>query len=424
MLIKNGHIVDPSQGIDAPGDLRITGNQIAEIGALVPEAGEAVINAHGLIVAPGLVDAHVHFRDPGQTYKESVETGAVAAAAGGFSTVICMANTVPPIDSPEVLADLEKREEHLPARVLNTANVTMGMQGNMLTDMDALKEAGAVGFTDDGKPIRNAAVVLAAMKKCAELNVPISFHEEDPDLIRSPGVNQGKVSEQLGLGGAPAAAEYSLTARDCALALGTGCSVNIQHVSSAETVAVIRAMKQINPCIHAEVTPQHFSFTEDLVLEKGALAKVNPPLRTERDRQALLEGLNDGTLDLIVTDHAPHAREEKDKGIEKAPSGMIGLETSLALGITNLVKTGVLTLSQLIALMTVNPCSLYHLPYGTLKPGSSADVVIFDPNEQWVVPDHFCSRSSNSPFIGMTLTGRVNMTICRGKKAFERGSRQ
>ncbi|MGN1390085.1 MAG: dihydroorotase [Bulleidia sp.] len=423
MLIKNGRIVDPSQGIDALMDLRIARDQIAEIGTLSPEPEEELIDAEGLVVAPGLVDAHVHFRDPGQTYKETVETGAAAAAAGGFSTVISMANTVPPIDSPEVLSDLEKREQSLPVRVLNTANVTMGMQGKILTDMSALKQAGAVGFTDDGKPIRNAEVVLSAMKKCAELNVPISFHEEDPDLIVSPGVNQGKISGQLGLGGAPASAEYSLTARDCALALGTGCSVNIQHVSSAETVAVIRAMKQINPCIHAEVTPQHFSCTEDLVLEKGALAKVNPPLRTERDRQALLEGLKDGTLDLIVTDHAPHAREEKEKGIQAAPSGMIGLETSLALGITNLVKTGVLTLPELIRLMTVNPCSLYHLPYGTLKPGSSADVVLFDPEEKWIVPDHFHSKSSNSPFIGMTLTGRVHLTICRGKKVFRRGNR-
>lgn len=424
MLIKNGHILDPSQGIDALMDLRISEDKIAEIGTLSPKHQEEVIDVRGLIIAPGLVDAHVHFRDPGQTYKESVETGASAAAAGGFSTVISMANTVPPIDCSEVLSELEKREEHLPVRVLNTATVTVGMMGEMLTDMDALKQAGAVGFTDDGKPIRNSKIVLSAMKKCAELDVPISFHEEDPDLVFSPGVNKGKVSEKLGIGGAPASAEYSLTARDCALSLETGCSVNIQHVSSAETVDVIRVMKRINPGIHAEVTPQHFSCTEDLVLSKGSLAKVNPPLRTERDRKALLEGLKDGTLDLIVTDHAPHAKAEKEKEIQAAPSGMIGLETSLALGITNLVKTGVLTLSELIRLMTVNPCSLYHLPYGTLKPGSSADIVIFDPEEKWTVPDHFHSKSSNSPFIGMTLTGRVKMTICRGKKAYEGRTRQ
>ncbi len=415
MLIRNGHLIDPASGLDQTGDLRLENGRIAGIGSLTPEDGEEVLDATGKVVCPGLVDVHVHFRDPGQTWKEDIHTGAAAAAAGGFTTVVCMANTVPPLDSVEVLQDLIQREKDLPIRVLNTANATVGMKGEELTDMDALKKAGAVGFTDDGKPIRNAAVTLAAMKKCGELGVPLSFHEEDPDLIASPGVNQGKVSEAVGVGGAPASAEYSLAARDCALAFDTNCDIDIQHVSAARTVDVLRAMKQINPHIHGEVTPQHFSFTEDLVLERGALARVNPPLRTEADRQALLKGLQDGTLDLIVTDHAPHAKEEKDKGIAKAPSGMIGLETSLGLGMTCLVHAGVLSLSAMLEKMTINPCRLYHLPYGTLSAGASGDVTIFDPDAEWVVPDHFQSKSANSPFIGMTLKGKVCWTISRGQ---------
>lgn len=418
MLIKNGRIIDPAKGLDQTGDLRIKDGKIAGIGSFAPAEGEEVIEARGLVVCPGLVDVHVHFRDPGQTWKEDVTTGAAAAAAGGFTTVVCMANTVPPVDSVEVLTDLIRREKDLPVRVLNTANATMGMKGEALTDMDALKAAGAVGFTDDGKPIRNAKVTLAAMQKCGELGVPLSFHEEDPDLIASPGVNQGSVSKAVGVGGAPASAEYSLAARDCALSLGTNCDIDIQHVSAARTVDVLRAMKKINPRIHGEVTPQHFSFTEDLVLERGALARVNPPLRTEEDRQALLQGLKDGTLDLIVTDHAPHAKEEKDKGIAKAPSGMIGLETSLGLGMTNLVHAGVLSLPEMLAKMTINPCRLYHLPYGTLSAGASGDVTIFDPEAEWVVPEHFHSKSSNSPFIGMKLKGKVLWTISRGNVVF------
>ncbi|MCH4208077.1 MAG: dihydroorotase [Solobacterium sp.] len=424
MLIKNGRVIDPANGLDLTADVKIADGKIAGIGHYEPEPEEQVIDAEHMIVAPGLVDVHVHFRDPGQTHKEDITTGAASAAAGGFTTVVCMANTVPPIDSAETLSELRSREASLPIHVLNTATVSKGMKGQELTDMDALRKAGAVGFTDDGKPFMNAALTEEAMRKVSALNVPISFHEEDPCFIKSPGVNMGKVSEQIGVGGAPAIAEYSLTARDCALAINTGAKIDIQHVSSAVTVDIIRAMKTLCPTIYAEVTPQHFSLTEDIVLEKGTLARVNPPIRTEADREALIRGLQDDTIDLIVTDHAPHAREEKEKDMLHAPSGMIGLETSLALAVTNLVKTGKLTMNHVLSKMTVKPSELYGLDCGTLGIGRNADVVIFDPNEKWTVPDHFYSKSSNSPFIGMTLEGRVQATISEGKIVYLKGERK
>ena len=278
-----------------------------------------------------------------------------------------------------------------------------------------------MGFTDDGIPIKDAKTVKAAMELAAELDVPISLHEEDPDLIQRPGVNQGKVSEKLNYGGAPARSEYEMVRRDCDLTLQTRAKTVIQHISSAESVEAVRQCWRKGGRIYGEVTPQHFSVTEDLVLEKGALARVNPPLRTEADRQAIIEGLKDGTLNIIATDHAPHSREEKAKDIKDAPSGMIGLETSLALGITNLVETGELELIDLLEKMTINPAMLYHLNAGRITEGGPADLVLFDPDKKWTVEDHFYSKANNSPFIGMELTGKVQYTICDGKIVYQAG---
>lgn len=416
-LIRNARVMNPADGTDRILDIEINDagmiSAMEEPGVIASE-GKEVIEAEGYAAAPGFVDVHVHFRDPGQTYKEDVVTGAAAAAAGGYTTVVCMANTVPPVDNVEVLKEVMKRQADLPIHVLQAANVTMGMKGKELTDMDALLEAGAAGFTDDGIPIADEQVMVAAMKKCRELNVPISLHEEDPALMFSPGVNYGEVSKKLGLGGAPAEAEYVLAARDILLNRTIGAKLDIQHISSKVTVDVIREAKKHGITVYGEVTPQHLYATEDLVLEQGALARVNPPLRTEEDRQALIQGLADGTLDLIVTDHAPHSREEKAREIAKAPSGMIGLETALALVITSAVRTGQVSLMQVIKALTVNPAELYGLDCGTIAVGKSADLVLFDPEEEWTVEDDFRSKSNNSPFIGKKVFGKVKMTICDG----------
>lgn len=419
ILIKDGRVIDPRSGMDEILDIVIRDGMIVDMGKFQrSEEMDTVIDARGKIVAPGLIDVHVHFRDPGFTYKEDLETGARAAAAGGFTTVVCMANTNPVVDSEEVLTDLITRAKDLPVRVLNTAAVTRGLKSRELTDMEALKRAGAVGFTDDGIPIRDVGLVLEAMKKARELGVPVSLHEEDPELVGSPGVNAGRVAQAMGVKGASALAEQTLIARDCLLALETGTRINIQHISSKVSVELIRMMKGMGAPVYAEVTPQHFSLTEDMVLQKGSLAKVNPPLRTEEDRYALIRGLKEDVIDVIATDHAPHSKEEKERRIDKAPSGLIGLETALALGITYLVRKGHMTLSHLLEKMTVKPAELYGLDGGTIKVGGRADLIIFDEREKWVV-ERFRSKSENSPFVGMELAGKVKYTVCGGRVVYQ-----
>lgn len=420
-VIKNVRILDPASATDMTGDIGIENGKIAAIGTVETKAEDQVLDGKGLVASPGLVDTHVHFRDPGLTYKEDIYSGAHAAAAGGFTSVVCMANTKPVADNVDTVSYIVDKGKKTNIHVYATAAVTKAFDGKNLTDFRDLLKAGAVGFTDDGIPIKDAETVKAAMELAAELDVPISLHEEDPDLIERPGVNQGKVSEKLNYGGAPARSEYEMVRRDCDLALQTRAKTVIQHISSAESVEAVRQCWRRGGRIYGEVTPQHFSATEDLVLEKGALARVNPPLRTEADRQAIIEGLKDGTLNIIATDHAPHSREEKAKDIKDAPSGMIGLETSLALGITNLVKTGELELIDLLEKMTINPAMLYHLNAGRITEGGPADLVLFDPDKKWTVEDHFYSKANNSPFIGMELTGKVQYTICGGKIVYQAG---
>lgn len=419
-VIKNVRILDPASSTDMVGDIGIDGGKITAIGTVEAKAKDTVLDGKGLVAAPGLVDTHVHFRDPGLTYKEDIYSGAHAAAAGGFTSVVCMANTKPIADNPDTISYIVKKGKKTGIHVYTAAAVTKEFDGKNLTDFKELLQAGAIGFTDDGIPIKDAGIVKSAMEMAAELDVPISLHEEDPDLIERPGVNQGKVSEKLNYGGAPARSEYEMVQRDCELALQTRAKTVIQHISSAETVEAVRQCWKRGGKIYGEVTPQHFSATEDLVLEKGALARVNPPLRTEEDRRAIIEGLKDGTLNIIATDHAPHSREEKAKDIKDAPSGMIGLETSLALGITSLVKTGELELMELLEKMTINPAMLYHLDAGRLMEGGPADLVLFDPDKKWTVQDQFLSKANNSPFIGWELTGQVQYTICGGKVVYER----
>lgn len=417
MLIRGGRVVDPVTGTDEMLDVRIRGNRISETGKnLQQEESEQVIPAEGLVVAPGLVDSHVHFRDPGFTEKEDILTGARAAARGGVTTVICMANTSPAVDNVDTLHYIQKKGETTGIHVLQTATVTRGLKGQELTDMDLLASEGAAGFTDDGIPVMDEKLLYEAMEKARDLDLPISLHEEDPAFVASPGVNQGKVSEALHYGGASHLAEEVMVARDAVLALATGASVVIQHLSSAVSVDIVRAFRKMGADLHAEATPHHFTLTEDAVLKYGTFARMNPPLRTEDDRQAILKGIEDGTIDLIVTDHAPHTREEKARGMEKAPSGITGLETSLGLGIRELVQTGRIPLIRLIQLMSTNPATLYRLTPGSVQKGAVADLVIFGENETWTVKEEeFASRAVNSPFTGWTLPGKVHQTICCGK---------
>lgn len=419
MLITGGHIIDPVTGTDQIMDIRIVDGKILEVEKHLEIApGENCICADGLVAAPGLMDAHVHFRDPGQTWKEDIFTGAAAAAAGGFTRVVCMANTVPVIDEPELLAENLEKGRQTGIHVYQTAAVTRGLKGKELTNMDALAQAGACGFTDDGIPILDEALLYQAMKVAKTLGLPISLHEEDPAFVPGPGVNQGRVSNMLGYPGASALAEEIMTARDCMLALHTGARICIQHISSGRSVELVRMAQKMGADVHAEATPHHFTLTQDAVLEYGTNARMNPPLRTEADRQAILDGLADGTIDMIVTDHAPHSAEEKAREMEKAPSGIIGLETSLGLGLLSLVRTGCIPLMELIRKMSTAPALFYGMEPASIRPGAPAELVLFDP-ESWYVVERFASKASNSPFLGWKLPGRIAMTICAGEIVFE-----
>ena len=421
MLIKNGTVINPETKETFKADLLLEDGMIRTIDttcSLTAADTDTVINAEGLVVSPGLIDTHVHFRDPGFTYKEDIHTGALASAKGGFTSVICMANTSPTIDSLPVLKDVLERASKEAINIYQAASVSYGLKGEKLTDMDALKEAGACGFTDDGIPLLDAKFCYEAMEKAAALNVPISLHEEDPAFITNNGINRGEVSEKLGIGGSPAIAEEVLTARDCMLALHTGADLVIQHISSGNSVALVRNAKAMGAHIHAESTPHHFTLNHEAVLKYGTLAKMNPPLRTEKDRLEIIEGLKDGTIDLIATDHAPHSMEEKSKELTSAPSGIIGLETSLSLGITSLVEPGHLTLPELLEKMTINPAKLYKLPAGRMEINTPGDLVIFDPKEEWT-PDTFASKSCNTPFKGALLKGKIHYTICGGEVVYE-----
>ena len=418
ILIRNGRVVDPVTGTDAVLDVLLDNNVISAVGKDLSADGAEVIDATGLVVAPGLVDAHVHFRDPGFTYKEDIESGARAAAKGGVTTVICMANTKPAVDNIETLKYIQEKGEKTGIHVLQTATVTKGMQGKELVDMEALANAGAAGFTDDGLPIMDEAILHEAMLKAAELDLPVSLHEEDPLFIKQPGVNMGKVSKELDYGGASRTAEDVMVARDCALALDTGASVCIQHISSKNSVAYVKTAKALGADVHAEATPHHFTLTEDAVKTYGTNARMNPPLRTEEDRAAIIEGIADGTIDMIVTDHAPHSKEEKDQPLAKAPSGITGLETSLALGIRSLVMPGHISLIKLIELMSKNPAEFYRMVPGSVQPGAPADLVIFSETELWKV-ESFASKAVNSPFLNWELPGKIYYTVCNGKIVYK-----
>ena len=424
MIIKNGTVIDPANNISAGKDILIRDGKIARVSENIDTdnfTDSEIIDASGLTIAPGFVDVHVHFRDPGFPDKETMHTGALAAAAGGYTSVVCMANTSPAIDNVEIYRETAKKAAAENIHIYQAACITKGRAGTESVDFNALKNAGVKLFTDDGSAVMDEAVIEKVMQDAASLNTVLSFHEEDPAYIGISGVNAGKIADSLGLKGADREAEISMVRRDIALALNTGCKIDIQHISAAESVQLLREAKKTDSrnLLHAEATPNHFSLTEDAVKKYGTLAKINPPLRTEADRRAIIEGLSDGTIDLIATDHAPHTSEEKSKAFQHSPSGIIGLETAFSLAMKNLVLSGNISIYELIKLMSFNPARLLHLNAGSLSEGSPADIVLLSPDDECRY-DSFKSRSSNSPFLGETLPGRVEGTICCGKFVYRR----
>lgn len=421
LLLQKGIIVDPRSNIETVADILTDGKRIKKIGQnLAGELSEneladaTIIDAEGKYVLPGLVDVHVHFRDPGFTYKEDIVSGAASAAKGGVTTVVLMANTKPAVDNMETLQYVLNKGKETGIHVETCTTITKGMKGEEMVDMAELRSAGAVGFTDDGVPILEEELVRQAMKTAKELDLPLSFHEEDPAYIQNNGINAGKAAAHFGIGGSKREAEISLVKRDLELAIETGACVNIQHISTKEAVELVRQAKAKGGDVHAEATPHHITLTEEAAIKHGTLAKMNPPLREEEDRQAIIKALLDGTIDLIATDHAPHSAEEKDKAITDAPSGIIGLETALSLCYEELVEKAGMSMAVLMEKMAYNPARLYHLDAGYIAEEGPADLCVFDGNVTWT-PEEFVSRSQNSPFKGQTLKGVVEYTIVDGQ---------
>lgn len=421
MIIKGGRVIDPASKRDEVLDIKIEDGKIVEIAKDIEASSgnEEIIDARGKIVVPGLIDVHVHFRDPGQTHKEDLVTGSQAAIAGGFTSVVQMANTSPKIDSKEKIIDHYKKARDLPLKVFTVSALTRNFGDLELVDMEENFKRGALAFTDDGIPNRNSKLILEAMNRAKELEAIISFHEEDPELIEQNGINHSEVSDKLGIYGSPNIAETSFIARDVAMAIYTGAKISIQHISTGLGVDLVKFGKEMGANIYAEVTPHHIALNDSAVLEYGSLAKMNPPLRSEEDRLRIIRGLKEGTIEIIATDHAPHTVEEKSKEITKAPSGIIGLETSFSICYENLVLTKEISLMKLIELMSTNPARIYGLDGGEISQGKIADLAIIDLESEYKI-DKYKSKSSNTPFKDKTLRGEVLYTISEGKIVFKK----
>lgn len=421
LLIQQGRLVDPASGIGGVMDVLIEDGKVAVIGSDIRDSEAQVLDARGMVVCAGLVDMHVHLRDPGLEYKETIETGALAAAHGGFTSVACMPNTRPAVDCPEQVAYVKsKAAGACGVHVWPIGAVSVGEKGEELTCFEALKEAGAVALSDDGMPIQNANLMRDALILARRQELTVLSHCEDADMVKNYAVNEGRISRQLRLPGRPAIAEELMVCRDAMLAEETGGAVHICHISTARSVALVRRYKKKGVHITCETCPQYFSLTEDEILEKGSLARVNPPLRTRADVEAIIEGLKDGTIDAIATDHAPHSAEEKARPLESAPSGMVGLETALGVTLTYLYHTGEMSLSDILRKMTLNPACILRINKGRLALGGDADLVIFDPDEEWTVdPEQFASKGRNTPFGGHKLKGKVKYTIVGGRIVYQ-----
>ncbi len=422
LLLKGGRVIDPTQKLNDVVDLVIADGVVAELRANADAPANADIrDVSGLIVCPGFIDLHVHLREPGGEHKETIATGARAAVAGGFTAVCAMPNTDPPIDDPAAVGFVRAAGLRVgAARVYPVGAISVGQKGEHLTEMGEMVAAGAVGFTDDGKPVSDAGLMRVALEYTQAFDVPVASHCEEKTLSRNGSMNEGLVSTRLGLTGIPNAAEDVMIARDLLLAELTAGRLHIQHVSTVRGVDMIRRAKARGVRVTAEATPHHLTLTDAACDGYRTEAKVNPPLRSEADRQAVIEGLVDGTLDVIATDHAPHHYDEKEQAFEDAPFGLVGLETALGILLTHLVEKKKLTLMDLVDRMSCAPARAFKLPGGTLRTGTPADVTIFDPKREWIVnPTQLQSKSKNTPFAGWRLTGRATTTIVGGKVAFE-----
>ena len=422
LLIRGGRVVAPAQGVDDRLDLLIQDGKILRLGRDLAAPDAQILNAGGLTAAPGLVDIHVHLREPGFEAKETVSTGCAAAARGGVTTLVAMPNTRPAADCPEIVRLVRDKAAPTRINVLPAGAVTLGQKGEQLTDFAALKAAGVPALTDDGVPIQNLALLRRALLEAKRLSLPLLDHCEDRDMVQNYAVNEGAVSRRLGLPGRPAVAEELQIMRDVMLAEDTGAHVHICHISTAKGVDIVRQAKARGVHVTCETCPQYFTLTEDEILRQGTMARVNPPLRTQADGDGIRAGLADGTIDAIVTDHAPHTAGEKSKPLPDAPSGMVGLETSLALALTGLYHTGLLPLAQVLDLMSAAPAALLGLDKGTLAAGRDADLILFDPDQEWIIDKtKFASKGRNTPFHGRTVRGRVKYTISRGTIIYQEG---
>jgi dihydroorotase len=422
LIIKNGQLLT-EQGNLKQVDLYIENGFIIEIGQDLKRTAAETIDAKGYLIAPGFIDLHVHLREPGGEKKETIETGTLAAARGGFTTIAAMPNTRPVPDSKEQLSWLNKRiAETAKVRVLPYASITIRELGQELTDFPQLQEAGAFALTDDGVGVQSAGMMLAAMKQAAKLNLSIVAHCEDNTLINKGSVHEGTFSRDSGLNGIPSVCESVHIARDVLLAEATGCHYHVCHISTKESVRVVRDAKRAGIHVTAEVTPHHLLLSEEDIPGQDPNYKMNPPLRGKSDREALIEGLLDGTIDFIATDHAPHTIEEKSEGMQLAPFGIVGLETAFPLLYTQFVKTEIITLKQLIDFLTIKPAQAFALPYGTLSVGAHADLVILDLTHQEAIdPSKFLSKGRNTPFAGWECQGWPVATIANGKVAWKKG---
>jgi dihydroorotase len=422
LLIRGGRVVDPSQGLDARVDVLLRGGRVAAVGeALDAPDGAETVDASGLVVVPGLIDVHVHLREPGQSHKETIRSGARAAAAGGFTAVVAMPNTSPPIDAPDTVRwVMDEGARAGAARVFCTACITVAQKGAELTDFAALASAGAVAVTDDGRPVSDAGVMRKALERALEMDLPVAVHAEELALSRGGTMNEGETARRLGLPGIPNASEDVMIARDLILAELTGARLHVQHVATRGGVALIRDARARGVRVSAEAAPHHFALTDADVEAHGTGAKMNPPLRAEADRDAVLAAVVDGTLDVIATDHAPHHADEKARPFAEAPFGIVGLETAVGLAYTELVEAGRMSLNALVDRMSCTPARAMSLPGGTLRPGAPADVTLLDVRTAWTVdPAAFLSLSRNTPFGGLRLVGRAARTIVGGRTVWE-----
>ncbi|HEX9754471.1 MAG TPA: dihydroorotase [Gemmatimonadales bacterium] len=423
LLFRGGRVIDPSRQTDGIADLYVVDGRVEAVGRNIGPGSETeVVDATGKVVAPGLIDLHVHLREPGQEDLETIATGAAAAAAGGFTAVCAMPNTDPVTDNQAAVGFIVRQATRAAkARVHPIAAITLGQKGQQLAEFGEMAAAGAVAVSDDGRPVVSSHIMRAALEYAQVFGIPVADHCEEPTLSAGGSMHEGIVSTRLGLKGIPAAAEEIMVARDILLAELTGGHVHLCHMSTRGSVELIRRAKEKGLPVTAEATPHHFTLTHERVRGYDTNAKMSPPLREEADREAIRRGLEDGTIDVIATDHAPHHYDAKEREFDDAPNGIIGLETALGLALRELVARELLTLSELIARMSTIPARIFHLPGGTLAVGAPADVVMFDPAARWIVePETFQSRSRNTPFSGEELIGRVELTLVDGRIVYRR----